>query len=198
LRDLQRDGQVGGAGAEEASSLRDADRRENYIHAVWDAELPQMVKVLLYELASRLDLTLSDWSEGKQRVHYEGAELARCIGLDREAVDLCRYLAIEANWLVEVGDGVLELREPHEDWDLYLGFLKDEKKPVADRGVYRSRLAAFQTDVERLRAAPLMSVRGIREAMLAVVGHTYVPKCVGGEFARSTHGLGSGRKFSNP
>lgn len=157
-----------------------------------------MVKVLLYELASRLDLSLSDWCEGNHRVRYEDMELARCIGLDREATDLFRHLALEANWLVEIEDGVLELREPHEDWDMYLSLLKEEKKPVADRAVYRSRLAAFQADVKRLRTEPLMSIRRIREGMMAVVGHTYVPKCVGGDFARSTQGMGSGRKFSNP
>lgn len=184
------------AGGEQTPPLPNADRREDFINAVWDSGLPQMVKVLLYELASRLDLGLPDFSEGAHRVRFDEDELASSIGLGIEAANLCRYLAAEANWLVEVDDGVVDLREPHEDWDMYLGFLQDEKKPVADRAVYRSRLAAFEADTKRLRTERIMTIRRLREGMLALLGHTYVPMCVGGEFAQKTQGLGSGRGCS--
>ncbi|MFH8894684.1 hypothetical protein [Streptomyces sp. NPDC017949] len=178
-------------------SLRNADSREDYIEAVWDADLPDMVKVLLYELASRLDLTLPDWMPGStHRVRFEEEELARAVGLDEEAANLCRYLAIEANWLVAISDGLVELRQPHEDWDLYQGALQDHKEPITDRALYRSRLAAFAADAERLESEPMMSVRRLREASVKVFGHTFVPKCVGGRFATSTDGLGTGRQQS--
>lgn len=176
--------------------LPNADRREDYINAVWDAELPQMVKVLLYELASRLDLGIPDYSEGTRRVSFDEEELASSIGLDVESANLCRYLAIESNWLVEVAPKVVDLREPHEDWDMYLGFLQDRKEPVTDRAVYRSRLAAFTAETTRLRTQRIMTVRRLREGMLAILGHTFVPGCVGGEFARNTKGLGSGHGCS--
>ncbi|MFJ9026260.1 hypothetical protein ACIRPU_40795 [Streptomyces sp. NPDC102259] len=167
-----------------------ADRREDYVDAVWDAALPQMVKVLLYELASRLDVTLPDMHKESDRVRFDEDELARSIGLDDEAANLCRYLAIEANWLVEVEKGVLELRTPHQDWDMYMSFLKAEKKAVGDRAIYRGRLAAFEADIVRLRSQPMMTVRHLKEAMAAVVGHAFVPKCVGGSLAQNSHGLG--------
>ncbi|MFE9404770.1 hypothetical protein ACFYNY_23880 [Streptomyces sp. NPDC006530] len=61
------DAKSGGSGPQQ----RNADRREEFVLAVLDADLPQMVKVLLYELASRLDLSLSDWHENNTRVRFE-------------------------------------------------------------------------------------------------------------------------------
>ncbi|WP_329529663.1 hypothetical protein [Streptomyces sp. NBC_01462] len=173
--------------------LPNADRREDYVDAVHGAALPQMVKVLLYELASRLDVTLSDLHSDADRVRFGEEELAASIGLDNEAADLCRYLAIEANWLVEVEEGVVELRTPHCYWDMYLGALKDVKQAVEDRAIYRGRLAAFEADVERVRTQPMMSVRCIQEGMVAVVGHTWMPRCIGDVLGHNSHGLGSGR-----
>ncbi|MET8724063.1 hypothetical protein [Streptomyces misionensis] len=172
--------------------MRNADRREEYVLAVLGADLPQMVKVLLYELASRLDLSLSDWHDHNHRVRFEEEELARCIGLDEEAADLCRYLAIEANWLVEVEEGVVDLRTPHEDWDLYFGALSDLKEPIEDEGTYRSKLEAFIADVEQIAGTPMISGYALKEAMIKVIGHTYEPLCIGGEFSQNSHGLGSG------
>jgi hypothetical protein len=180
------------------TSLPNADRREDYIDAVWDADLPQMVKVLLYELASRLDLAVPEWRPNSHHVRFEEGELAHAVGLDLEAANLCRYLAVEANWLAEVDDDVVELREPHADWDLYRGALQDRKEPIVDRAVYRSRLAAFASEAERLKTEPIMSVRRLRESMLTVIGHTFVPKCVGGQFAQHTKGLGSGQQSNEP
>ncbi|MGW7612165.1 hypothetical protein ACWGKW_33905 [Streptomyces sp. NPDC054766] len=174
-------------------TLPNADRREDYVDTVHGAALPQMVKVLLYELASRLDVKLSDWHKDADRVRFDEDELADSIGLDYEAANLCRYLAIEANWLVEVEEDIVELRTPHYDWDLYLGALKDVKTPVQDRGIYRGRLAAFEADVERLRSQPMMSVRRIQEAMVATLGHTWMPRCIGDSLAHNSRGLGSGR-----
>ncbi|WP_330457690.1 hypothetical protein OIB37_12675 [Streptomyces sp. NBC_00820] len=193
LRGL-RDERTSGESGANRPPLPNANRREDYIDAVWDADLPQMSKVVLFELAARLDLTVDDWSEDSHQVRFEDEELARCVGLDEEAANLSRDLAAEAGWLVEVECGVVELRQPHEDWDLYLGMLKNVKDAVADRAVYRSRLAAFEADTKRLRTAPMMTIRALREGMMMVLGHTYVPRCVGGRFARNSAGLGSGKE----
>lgn len=185
-------------GSGESPELPNADCREDYIDAVWDADLPQMVKVLLYELASRLDLTVPDWRPNSHHVRYEEEELARAVGLDVEAANLCRDLAIEANWLVEVNDETVELREPHRDWDLFAGALRDHKEPIADRVVYRNRVAAFESETTRLRTEPMMSIRRLRAGMEVVIGHTFVPRCVGGIFAQNTVGLGSGQCSDQP
>ncbi|MFF1446465.1 hypothetical protein [Streptomyces sp. NPDC058295] len=150
-----------------------------------DADLPQMVKVLLYELASRIDLSLSDWHLHNHRVRFEEDELARCIGLDEEAADLCRYLAIEANWLVEVEEGVVDLRTPHEDWDLYLGALSDLKEPIEDERTYRSKLEAFIADIDQIARTPMISGHALKEAMVKVIGHTYGP-CASAASSRRT------------
>ncbi|MCX4920210.1 hypothetical protein [Streptomyces sp. NBC_00687] len=173
--------------------LENADRREDFIDAVHGAALPQMVKVLLFELASRLDVTLSDYHKDCDRVRFEEEELAASIGLDEEAANLCRYLAIEANWMTEVEEGVVELRTPHYDWDLYLGALQALKTPVEDRAIFRGRLAAFEADVEHRKTHPKMSVRRIQEMMLATLGHTWIPRCTGDPLAGTSHGLGSGQ-----
>ncbi|MFD7588647.1 hypothetical protein ACFV84_24820 [Kitasatospora sp. NPDC059811] len=178
----------------DSSSLPNADRREDYIDALWDADLPQKVKVLLYELASRLDVNASDWTPDNHHVRFGEEELASAVGLDIEAANLCRYLAIEANWLVEVNDEVVELRQPHEDWNTFQSALAGLKKPIIDQGRYRSCLDALAKDVERLRTEPMMSVRRIQEAMVTVIGHTYLPKCIGGELSKNTMGLGSGHQ----
>nr|WSZ96855.1 hypothetical protein OH820_15350 [Streptomyces sp. NBC_00857] len=189
---------AGRAEAGEVLPMPNANAREDFINGVWDAEIPQMVKVLLYELASRMDLKLSDWSENSHHVQYEEHELARSVGFDVEAANLCRDLAIEANWLVELGDGVVQLRQPHEDWDLYLCALNDRKQQITDRAVYRSRLAAFEAETRRLRTERIMTVRRIYQGMMSVIGHTYLPRCIGGEFAQFTHGLGSGETIREP
>ncbi|MFC7869454.1 hypothetical protein ACFU5B_37370 [Streptomyces murinus] len=183
------DAKLGGSGPRK----RNADRREEFVLAVLDADLPQMVKVLLYELASRLDLSLSDWHENNHRVRFEEDELARCLGLGAEAANLCRYLAVEANWLVEVEEGAVDLRTPHEDWDLYLGALSGLKEPIEDEGTYRSKLEAFVADIEQIARTPMISGYALKEAMVKVIGHTYEPLCVGGEFSQNSHGLGSGK-----
>ncbi|MFI1786180.1 hypothetical protein [Streptomyces rubiginosohelvolus] len=185
-------------GSDERPELPNADCREDYIDAVWDADLPEMVKVLLYELASRLDLTVPDWKPNSHYVRYKEEELACAVGLDVEAANLCRELATEANWLVEVNDEMVELREPHRDWNLFAGALRDHKEPIADRAVYRSRVAAFESETTRLRTEPMMSIRRLRAGMTAVIGHTFVPKCVGGAFAQDTVGLGSGQCSGQP
>ncbi|WP_164873593.1 hypothetical protein [Streptomyces sp. S063] len=185
-------------GSDASPDLPNADSREDYIDAVWDADLPQMVKVLLYELASRLDLTVPDWRTNSHHVRFEEEELARAVGLDVEAANLCRDLALEANWLVEVDEEMVELREPHQDWDLFAGALRDHKEPIVDRVVYRSRLAAFDSETKRLRTDPIMSIRRLRAGMAAVIGHTFVPKCVGGPFTQDTVGLGSGQCSDQP
>jgi hypothetical protein len=177
---------------EPGPQTRNADRREEFVLAVLDADLPQMVKVLLYELASRLDLSLSDWHNDNHRVRFEEEELAQSIGLDIEAANLCRYLAVEANWLVEVEEGVVDLRTPHEDWDLYLGALSDLKEPIEDEGTYCSKLNAFVADIEQIAHTPMISGYALKEAMVKVIGHTYEPLCIGGEFSQNSHGLGSG------
>lgn len=182
------DAKPGDSGPQE----RNADRREDFVLAVLDADLPQMVKVLLYELASRLDLSLSDWHDDSHRVRFEEDELTQNIGLDTEAANLCRYLAVEANWLVEVEEGVVDLRTPHEDWDLYFGALSDLKEPIEDEDTYRSKLDTFVADIEQIARTPMISSRALQEAMVKVIGHTYMPLCIGGELSQSSHGLGSG------
>ncbi|MFD3678586.1 hypothetical protein [Streptomyces sp. NPDC058613] len=172
---------------------RNADRREEYVLSLLDADLPQVVKVLLYELASRLDLSLSDWCENSYRVRFDEDELARCLGLDAQAADLCRYLAAEANWLVEVEEGVVDLRTPHEDWDLYFGALSDVKEPIKDTATYRSKLDAFIADIEQIADTPMISAYALKEAMVEVIGHTYEPLCIGGDLSQKSHGLGSGK-----
>lgn len=173
--------------------VRNADNREEFVFAVLDADLPQMVKVLLYELASRLDLSLSDWHKESHRVRFEEEELARCIGLDEEAANLCRYLAVEADWLVEVEEGVVDLRTPHADWDLYFSALSDLKEPIEDEDTYRSKLEAFIADMEQIARTPMISAHAIRESVVKVIGHSYEPLCIGGEFSQNSHGLGSGQ-----
>ncbi|MFI1928421.1 hypothetical protein [Streptomyces sp. NPDC020377] len=185
-------------GAANAAEMPNADRREDFVDAVVDADLPQVVKVLLYELASRLDLSLSDWVEGCHRVRFEEEELARAIGLDEEAADLCLALAVEANWLVEVEEGVVDLRTPHEDWHLYLGALSDVKQPIKDLDAYQGQLGAFLADIERLRGSRIMSVQRIKESMVKVIGHTYEPLCIGSELTRNSQGLGSGTAMVKP
>ncbi|MDN3297237.1 hypothetical protein QWM81_24975 [Streptomyces ficellus] len=184
------------AGEAASDPLPNADRREDFVDAVADADLPQMVKVLLYELASRLNLSLSDWDEGSKRVRFEEEELARSIGLEGEAADLCLALAVEANWLVEVEGGVVDLRTPHEDWQLYLGALSDVNQPIENMDTYESRLDAFARDIERLRSTPIMSVRRIIESMVTVIGHTFEPLCIGSD--HTSQGLGSGAARVKP
>ncbi|WP_159030496.1 hypothetical protein [Streptomyces sp. CB01201] len=171
---------------------RNADRREEFVLAVLDADLPQMVKVLLHELASRLDLSLSDWHENNTRVRFEEEELARCVGLDEEAANLCRDLAVEANWLVEIEEGVVDLRTPHEDWDLYFGALSGLQEPIEDEDTYRSKLDAFVADIEQIARTPMISGHALKKAMVKVIGHTFEPLCIGGELSQKSHGLGSG------
>ncbi|MFD5326856.1 hypothetical protein [Streptomyces sp. NPDC127092] len=51
--------------------------------------------------------------------------------------------------MVEVEEGVVDLRTPHEDWDLYFGALSDLKELIEDGGTYRSKLEAFIVDMSR-------------------------------------------------
>ncbi|MFF1699991.1 hypothetical protein ACFVXC_41215 [Streptomyces sp. NPDC058257] len=99
------------AGEGNSKPLPNADRREDFVDAVVDADLPQMVKVLLYELASRLDLSLSDWTEGNHRVRFEEEELARSIGLEGEAAER-RY----PRWYLRRYPRWQPNTRPHQGW----------------------------------------------------------------------------------
>lgn len=80
---------------------------------------------------------------------------------------------------------MVDLRTPHEDWDLYLGALSDLKEPIEDERTYRSKLEAFIADIDQIARTPMISGHALNEAMVKVIGHTYEP-CASAASSRRT------------
>ncbi|MDT0323149.1 hypothetical protein [Streptomyces millisiae] len=145
-----------------ATPTKSADERQDYIDLMRDAGMPDMVRVCLYQLASRLRGPMDFGDE--LRVSYDRKVLAAQTGLDEEAVDLCIDIAAEIGWAAEVGRSSLVLREPQQDLRMWLDMLKDIDQPVTDEKRYQGLREAFIAETDKLRNEPMVTVRRLRQA----------------------------------
>jgi hypothetical protein len=97
------------------------------------ADLPDMVKVCLYVLTSRLGTgRLID----TRAVRCSLQELATETGLDVQAASLCLYLAQAHGWVTAFHNDEARLAVPGEDISMYQGLLDQEAKPIAALEAY--------------------------------------------------------------
>ncbi|WP_143094194.1 hypothetical protein [Streptacidiphilus jiangxiensis] len=186
LKDIQASQQGGGEGVP-AEPVDSATEREDFIDSVRDADLPEVVKVCLFELASAISEDCQSWEGSGHDVPYDKIALASAIGVSPGTVELCMDIAIETGWVRTVSDERVCLREPHADLYYLLQALEDDGVPIQDVAVYRGRLAAFSAETDRLRSRPGVSVRRLRWAMheLGYEDCSQLAACTGSPFARS-------------
>ncbi|MFF7189573.1 hypothetical protein ACFZAR_31055 [Streptomyces sp. NPDC008222] len=151
--------------SDHTSQAQCADSREEYINELWDAEeVPEMVKVCLYELAGGFPPN-HWWMDCT--VTYSSEVLADTVGLDVEAAEFCIDIAEELGWVKDRTDASLTLRYPKQDLDMWLENLQQMKEPVTDLARYEKKKMHLATEVEALRNGPKITAQGLREVARA-------------------------------
>jgi hypothetical protein len=138
-----------------------ASSREEYLNELWDAkDVPEMVKVCLYELAESFP---PDHYWMDCTVPYSMEALADAVGLDEEAVDFSIDIAEELGWVKGRTDTTLTLRYPQQDLDMWVAYLREMESPVTDLARYEEKKKRLAADVASLRGGPKITAQLLRD-----------------------------------